>query len=496
MAVADYYDRSALAASQVLSGFDEARFRSTLESTPVGVAFNAAAMTTEGEALADLLVRLLARLYPRLAILGPDRWASPLRELAREINPVIDICHQANIGVAIGAHKGPFETTLYAGSGGWDGLFSVAGPQPVGSSHNPFGPGTAACLAAANLFRRVFLSDWQEHIDSALRFSALSADRTLARTRSSRTPWRLDSEAALIGFGAVGNSAIWALARAPLQGTIHVVDPELVERSNIQRYVLTKRKDDGRSKVELTGDLVTRGVTLTPHPTSLEAFLAEYGYNWGYFLLGLDSARDRRGAQASLPRWVANAWTQPGDLGVSVHPRFGEAGACVACLYLPHGRQRNEDELVAEALHVPQLLMQVRLLLYSGAGLDRGFLEAVANAVDRPVEVLLRFEGRTVRDLYVEGFCGGAVIPLGSAGHPPQDVHVPLAHQSALAGVLLAAAVVRSALGADPPTTCASRVNVLRQVGVDLRQPVLAARDGRCICDDPVFCATYRAKYQ
>ena len=59
-----------------------------------------------------------------------------------------------------------------------------------------------------------------------------------------------------------------------------------------------------------------------------------------------------------------------------------------------------------------------------------------------PLAKLLPFEGRPLRTLYTEGFCGGAVIPLGDPERPANDVHVPLAHQSALAGVLLAAAAV------------------------------------------------------
>ncbi len=46
---------------------------------------------------------------------------------------------------------------------------------------------------------------------------------------------------------------------------------------------------------------------------------------------------------------------------------------------------------------------------------------------------------------------------------------MPLADQSALAGVILAAAVVRSAQGADPPTTLATRMNLLEEMGVDFR---------------------------
>lgn len=139
--------------------------------------------------------------------------------------------------------------------------------------------------------------------------------------------------------------------------------------------------------------------------------------------------------------------------------------------------------------------MDVRTLLFNGAPLERPFLEAVAGAVGRPLDALLPFEGRSIRELYVEGFCGGVVIPLGEAGRPPQDLHVPLAHQSAFAGVLLAAALVRSVLGGDRSTTSASRLNVLHRVGSRLSQPIRANRDGRCLCDDEDFRTQYLAKY-
>jgi hypothetical protein len=495
MALADYYGRGALAAAQVLEGFDEDRFRARLEEFPVGVAFDEASLTPEGEALLDLLIRLLARLHPNLTFFGPSRHARALAELARSINPAIEIGGEPRVGVSVGRVEQRFETIFYAGSSGWDGLLSSTRRQPVGDSENPFGAGVAASLAAANVFRRIFLAEWRETADASVRFSALHLDRVDRATRGPTGMWQLRDESVIVGIGAVGNASVWALARAPLQGTLHLVDPETIDLGNLQRYVLTKRSDEGAAKVDVAAGVPTRALSMIPHQVTLATFLSKHGYMWDSFLLALDSARDRRSAQATLPRWIANAWTQPGDLGVSVHPRFGIEGACVACLYLPNGQVPNEDEQVSQTLNVPQLQMQIRTLLYNGAPLERDFLEVVAGAVGRPVEALLPFEGRPIRDLYVEGFCGGAVIPLGEAGRPPQDLHVPLAHQSALAGVLLAAALVRSALGADPPVTSATRLDVLHRVGSDLNQPVQPRRDGRCLCDDSVFRGRYLAKY-
>ena len=67
--------------------------------------------------------------------------------------------------------------------------------------------------------------------------------------------------------------------------------------------------------------------------------------------------------------------------------------------------------------------MEVRELLYGNGGAPRGLLEASATARGIPFDKLLPFEGRPLRNLYTEGFCGGAVIPLSETGAPANDMH-------------------------------------------------------------------------
>jgi hypothetical protein len=499
--LADYYQRSAVAAAQVLAGFDENWFKERLGSTPVGVSLGRDATSAQGAALADLVVRLLARLYPAITVVGEAQHVEPLVALAQRINPRIDVVEDAQIGIVVG-HAAPFAESVFAGCDGWDALISRDTPQPVTSGVGPFGAGTAACLAAASLFRTLF--DPKAAIDEpAVRFSALQGDVVASAAQAPEPPWAFKDDAVLVGAGAIGEAALWALTRAPLQGRLHVVDAEVVELSNLQRYVLTERVDEGRVKVDLAASFASvrvpnEGLEVVPHFGDLANFLMDRGYCWDAMALAVDSARDRVAAQASLPRAVVNAWTQPGDLGVSAHSRFGGPGGCVSCLYLPGGPRRNEDELIAQALGVPQFQLQVRAMLATGEPVGRNLLEAIAQSVGQPVERLMPFEQRTVRELYVEGFCGGAVIPAGVAGRlhtDAQEVHVPLAHQSALAGVLLAAALVRRAIVGDEDVTQVTRLDVLRPVGQYLRQPLRALRDGRCLCDDRDFVDAYMNKY-
>lgn len=495
MALADFFARSALAASQVLSGFDEEAFAAKLADSPVGVAFSSETVgLAEGRALVDLTVRLLARLYPTIA-LDADVGAAAA-DLARQINPNIDFVglDQAPAGIVIGPCENRFPTSVFAGSGGWDALVDNDRPQPIGASDNPFGAGAAACMATGALFRHIFIDG---HIDSGLRLSTYLGDIGASPPDLALPqPWPL-GELVLVGAGAIGNAAVWALTRSPAAGTVHVVDDETVDLGNLQRYVLAVRADENAVKVQVAARAgEDAGLDMRPHEQSWAQFLAEHGYAHEQVLLALDSAQARRDAQASLPRRIVNAWTQPGDLGVSQHSVFGGDGACVACLYLADAATQNEDEIVAVALGVPGRVDHIRTLLHTGEPVDPGLLHEIAAGLGQPLEHVMTFAGRPIRDLYVEGICGGALLPLGAGGRPRDEVHVPLAHQSALAGVLLAAAAVRQATAGPPDVTRVTRLNVLRPVGMSLSQPSRRRGDRRCICEDRDFVDAYNAKWQ
>jgi hypothetical protein len=501
VSLADYHQKSALAASQVLAGYDAERFEQQLSRATVGLSFtNETASTLEGNALLDMTVRLFARLYPRLSLKFPTAAAAHgarLSRLARAVNPAIEITREgrADTGVVVGGDGEEFDTPFFAGSAGWDALVSLSGAMPVGTSANPLGAGAAACLVAANVFRRVFLDDWERHADRDLIISTYSLTRSSTPEEVPNAGWRLDKSVALAGVGAIGMAAAWALARVPMQGTVHLVDPEDIELSNLQRYVQTTRRDVGRSKAVVAARAFRGSLRAQSCVCSWSTFASEGHYATDGVLVGVDSAQARREVQASLPRWIANGWTQPGDLGLSVHPTFGGDGACLACLYLPDAATKNEDELIADALGIPSRVVEVRTLLHLGTPVPSDLLELIAVGLGIPLTTIASFAGTPIRELYLNGVCGGALLPSYSDGQIRRELHVPLAHQSALAGLLLAATMARVAVGAMEPVTTATRLNVLRAITSDLTQRVRRRGDGRCLCDDSDFLQRYVKKY-
>jgi hypothetical protein len=492
MSKADYYSRAAMAASQILEAFDQSAFLSRLESTSVAVSFGTDAETSrEGAALLDLLVRLLSRLYPRLVLDAPGPMADQLAHLAQAINPGIELATsgEADISVVVGK-AGPERpgTVIYAGCSGWSALISTETKQPVGSAENPLGAGVAACIAAANVFRFKFAGG-VDALDRAIEFSAWRGPEPAIPV-----PPALDVTMTLVGVGAIGNAAAWSLARLPTRLDVELIDDETLELSNLQRYVLAGRAEVGELKVEVARRYFAGPRKAIAAPAKWVDFVSNRGATPRHVLVAVDSADDRRAVQAALPEFVANAWTQPGDLGISTHVFLGR-GACLRCLYLPEGEVPGSDMVMADALRIPEESMRVRELLYRGAGAPKDLLDLIAARFGLVPGALDPYMTAPLQKLLAEGICGGAVLPLGMV-EAPRDLHVPLAHQSALAGVLLAAAGVEQLIGSGADNSSVTRVDVMAPLdATHATQPVLKDPRGICICQDPDYQEAYRLKY-
>jgi hypothetical protein len=218
--------------------------------------------------------------------------------------------------------------------------------------------------------------------------------------------------------------------------------------------------------------------------------------------VAVDSASARQSVQAALPQWVVNAWTQPGDLGLSRHG-FVDDQACLMCLYLPDGPRPHLSQLVTDAVgflpeHGAPQERLVRDLLASGRPVGREFLTQVAQTRGIPLEPLLVWENQPLRAFYAEAVCGGVVSALGG-GQPASDaarVHVPMAFQSAFAGILLAAHLVAEAAGIPVAVSTKTSINLLAPLGsLPLSRPHKKPTQPRCICQDGDYLAAYRAKY-
>ena len=511
MAFANFFDKTAMAALQVLQGLDHASFIASLESQVVGVAFDDSAVSSpEGRVTLDLTANLLARLYPQLAFIPhgsqAKKYVADLMALTRSINPVIDseaMANKAGVILAVGITSVQSNApVIYMGSDGWITKISSHGPVGSGFSTNPFGASAAACFGTANVFRVLF-GDYLVvgKTDENFTLSLLDYDpRSEAPTNLPLKAVNI-GESYLVGLGAVGNSAVWALGRIPeLSGAIHLIDHETIELSNLQRYVLAFQDDIGKYKSELSAkELRNTEIDLRQHPKKWGEYLREADrWQLERVAVAVDSSEDRQAVQAALPKWIFNAWTQSEDLGVSRHHFVGD-GACLMCLYMPSEVSKHLDMIIAEAIGLPQAVLEVRQLLHANGPIGRDLLSRAAAAMEVPIVDLQSFENEPVRSFYNRAICGGVVLRLGGkigGASKHQMASVPLAFQSALAGIMLAAELVAHAGGlraAAFPTT--TKIDLLRPLGSHLSLHIKKHRSGFCICQDADYINAYREKY-
>lgn len=211
--------------------------------------------------------------------------------------------------------------------------------------------------------------------------------------------------------------------------------------------------------------------------------------------VAVDSARARCEIQASLPRWIANAWTQPSDLGLSCH-KVSSTDTCLACLYWPRQPIKNETQLVAEAIGFVGREVEVSAMLRNNLPVGEAILQQIASSVGITFEAIAPFASKPLRAFYSEAVCGGIVFRLQAKGARPPEFDVPMTFQSALAGVLLASAIVLDAMGASPALNRKLVINVLRPLAAERIVPVAKDRTRQCICNDQDFVAKYRAEYR
>lgn len=143
---------------------------------------------------------------------------------------------------------------------------------------------------------------------------------------------------------------------------------------------------------------------------------------------------------------------------------------------------------------MPEAHEEVKTLLQTNTGVPNEFVARVATAMAVPFEPLAAFVGQPLRSFYQQVICGGLVFQLSDGSRLVRTV-VPMAFQSALAGIMLAADLVKHSAGFPMSPTTSTRVNLLRPLGSHLHDPKAKDSSGRCICSDEDFVAAYRLKY-
>ncbi|PLX96369.1 MAG: hypothetical protein C0621_01900 [Desulfuromonas sp.] len=494
MALARFFSRAATAIGQHLSiGRDD--LENFLEQTLIEVHFGEDCLKKENAYwTASLLINIVSRLYPRLALSGQSEFTAEMASVALGINPDIELVsapQTPSVKIAIGTGTAQPAETLCPGSSGWVASLVQDGTLPLSGPPNPYAASFAAGLAAAETFRRIFSERLEDHHPIGnVRVSLLDFSEN-SGVEEVLGPMDI-GDVAFCGLGAVGNAAIWVLSRHEgLTGRATLIDHETIELSNLQRYVLALDADENVSKPELAmRAFATGSLSVEPQPLTLCDYSSRLGDRpiQPTVCVSVDNFHDRRVAQALLPRLVVNGYTGKTDLGASWH-YFDNDKACLACLYF---REQEPSELnrMVSALGLDDIV--VVQMIPDGKVLVSDHLRIIEKHRGLEENALAAWEGKHIQDVYSSVTCGN----LGIAVNGQETEVVPLAHQSVLAGVLMASELVKrttSLAERSQAENLANWPNILKSTPKRWCYSIPPTKN--CICSDDDYLNVYKEKW-
>lgn len=426
-----------------------------LDDTTVRVVADAPLDQWRHQVLLFVLIDLLGRVVPRLAI-DVEQGTSAPAGLPPGPGTVGD-------RVAAARARSPLKAlpptdgatiTIHIGPGGTDGVLRVdasewqsyLGFEPsrllTARRDSAVGPAAAACRAAAAVYAMV-LEPVRDRLDLAE-----ASYRSALTHREGGDP--IDDpypepigplDLLLAGAGSVGGAAALAMHyEQGLTGHIDVCDPQVLDDTNPFRALLAtalaaraQESKAGQVKASLAHHT---GLTVDAHVATVEEWDAgrPQPAPLPLTLVAVDSRDARDSIQDALPLDVVNAAVGGDLLTVSGH-RTGE-GPCMCCLHMPQvlDTTQTKNRLISDATGIPQT--EVNEMRVSALALNELRVRQIESKRGLESGSMSDFVGRTLDDLWNDGILYGETEVVPSAG---KRIAVAAPFTTALAGVLLAA---------------------------------------------------------
>lgn len=393
----------------------------------------------------------------------------------------------ADIAIGIGAPPTVSATrTTFVSFSGWTAALETVLERP---EDGVIGPLLAACFGSSQVFlHSAALAGAVYRPMQPFTFSGLTYGETHISVSSNRRLLLPDSH--LVGVGAVGSALIYALGHIHAKGTLHAIDDDFVDRTNLQRYILMRSTDVKAAKADVARECLTgSGIDVKSFAGSFQQFAEEHGDQIDLLITPVDSEVGRRELAAYLPRRVLNAATGHTKVTLSSHG-FGDGKACLRCLYLPEPTAMTTERRLAGDMGLE--LDVVEKHLASNLPVSEELVRQVEKHRRLEAGSLADWVGQRLQSLYQRAVCGEAAIQVAGA-----TVVSPLSFISATAGVLLAGELLK--LCDDELRRFALdnyfRLDTLARPNSSMRLTKPPDGSGRCICRDAEYVEWYREKY-
>jgi molybdopterin/thiamine biosynthesis adenylyltransferase len=357
---------------------------------------------------------------------------------------------------------------------------------------NIVGAGTAAALAAAEVFKRLI-----EGLPLKPGVKVLPIDRlcmsafdyTLTPGPTPLLPVPVDlSGVVIVGLGGIGSALVAAAASLPeIRGAFYLVDDDLLDPTNLNRH-LVARPGDSCSKVAICRRALEFCDGVQARPERFDAFVKTCGEQHELVVVGVDDDRTRREIQATQPRVILNAGTSDvASFQVTRHDYLH--GACLGCIARDDLRERPVERGLARVLGLdPSVILSYQR---SGKPIPRALLEKAGRLSE---DELAQYGDRPLREIQ-QHRCAALTV-----GDVEGERAMSISFLSALPGFLLLGELVkeRSCSGMGrPPLNDKQNHSFLGVLGRPHPDLLRGYRDkrGGCDCLREPYVRAYRRKW-
>jgi len=334
------------------------------------------------------------------------------------------------------------------GSDGWNLHLNSGGQCGFSDRFNPVGSMSVACLVVSEAFKRIFVmkaSRMGLHPNSVPPMLLLNG-RSLISTLSYRTltddipnpdlPPEVDmGRVTVVGVGAGGGACLYALATLPLTGELWVVDPDVVNAHNLNRYIYATEEDARklRTKVNVLSQFLrSRILKCCTFDTPFSDFKSAHP-RWPRDLVvsTVDTAEARHAIQWEVPRIILDAAVSRSTF--YVHRVELGRSACLKCTHIASSEQTDIVRVISAVIGMEYT--EVSRIYFDNIPLTGDTARHIGQNVI-PHGLVAPNEGMTLQD-WVMLHCGQLKLTTTS------EMTLPIPFATVLPGILLAGEIIK-----------------------------------------------------
>lgn len=363
--VEEFYSRTLLFSKYSVGSGKDLEYFTRLKSIEVAITGPKEILQTfNGQHMLFMIANLLSRFCLSIDLVLPsdikttikfpfakkDYLSACLESLCKKINPCLSLekgnkQKRYDIVIAIGSCETDLGRTIFINSDGWIAYVNTQGNPLdwVSNNPNPIGAQTAACIGAAEAFKAMFSTFKESNpyntiAGGSIVFSTFDYGFKNNPMINPRLPTSIFIDTLdLISLGAINSATLYTLCAIPgLKGNLILVEPQKLEISNLNRYLLTMAEDAilQKSKIEVARKFADNylGVKSAFSVKYQELKNPRKAFGMDLTVVGVDNNESRWEIQKDLPKVLLCGGTEVSKIQISRHDNISEK-ACLGCLY-------------------------------------------------------------------------------------------------------------------------------------------------------------------